>query len=312
MWYTTQHPTGCENLPCSPELAAGSLADGCSNGGRCAPLKSPTIHGASSCSVSETESSDDSRSGTMSRPSTEPPGAERSTSSAADSPARTSALPERDSGLKWGSGAGFGKNMPALFAKFDRATSLWRTAQCSFLEGLDEFSETWPKQGMMRRGACYPLRIAAHHTSASGCGLSERFPTPTVWGNYNRKGISPKSGDGLATYVRRWPTPCASDWRGPGKNGAGRDRLDYAVEKGFAKRHRYPTPQARDFKAPHRTRDESSPWKNLNDTVWMMDGEDGGRLNPNWVEWLMGWPIGWTELRPLETGKFRLWLRGRF
>lgn len=26
------------------------------------------------------------------------------------------------------------------------------------------------------------------------------------------------------------------------------------------------------------------------------------------VEWIMGWPIGWTALEPLETGKFRQWL----
>ncbi len=26
-----------------------------------------------------------------------------------------------------------------------------------------------------------------------------------------------------------------------------------------------------------------------------------GGLNPTWVEWLMGWPLGWTDLRPLET-----------
>ena len=31
------------------------------------------------------------------------------------------------------------------------------------------------------------------------------------------------------------------------------------------------------------------------------------RLNPDWVEWLMGWPIGHTDLKPLETGKFREW-----
>lgn len=24
-------------------------------------------------------------------------------------------------------------------------------------------------------------------------------------------------------------------------------------------------------------------------------------------EWLMGWPIGWTALEPLETAKFRQW-----
>jgi len=29
----------------------------------------------------------------------------------------------------------------------------------------------------------------------------------------------------------------------------------------------------------------------------------GGPLNPDWVEWLMGWPIGWTDLKPLEMDK---------
>jgi hypothetical protein len=29
----------------------------------------------------------------------------------------------------------------------------------------------------------------------------------------------------------------------------------------------------------------------------------GGSLNPTWVEWLMGWPLGWTDLKPLATGK---------
>jgi len=40
----------------------------------------------------------------------------------------------------------------------------------------------------------------------------------------------------------------------------------------------------------------------------------GGQLNPDWVEWLMGWPIGWTDLKPLGMDKFREWLRlhGRY
>jgi len=29
----------------------------------------------------------------------------------------------------------------------------------------------------------------------------------------------------------------------------------------------------------------------------------GGRLNPMWVEWLMGWHLGWTDLKPLEMDK---------
>ena len=27
----------------------------------------------------------------------------------------------------------------------------------------------------------------------------------------------------------------------------------------------------------------------------------GGQLNPEWTEWFMGFPIGWTELEPSET-----------
>lgn len=32
-----------------------------------------------------------------------------------------------------------------------------------------------------------------------------------------------------------------------------------------------------------------------------------GQLNPQWVEWFMGWPIGWTELKPLEMDRFHEW-----
>ena len=30
----------------------------------------------------------------------------------------------------------------------------------------------------------------------------------------------------------------------------------------------------------------------------------GGKLNPMWVEWLMGWLLGWTDLKPLEMDKY--------
>jgi hypothetical protein len=35
----------------------------------------------------------------------------------------------------------------------------------------------------------------------------------------------------------------------------------------------------------------------------------GGSLNPTWVEWLMGWIIGWTDLSPLAMDKYQQWLR---
>jgi len=41
----------------------------------------------------------------------------------------------------------------------------------------------------------------------------------------------------------------------------------------------------------------------------LLAGMAGGKLNPTWVEWLMGWPLEWTDCDPLGTGKFRRWLR---
>jgi hypothetical protein len=29
-----------------------------------------------------------------------------------------------------------------------------------------------------------------------------------------------------------------------------------------------------------------------------------GKITPNHYEWLMGWPVGWTDLKPLETDKY--------
>jgi len=34
---------------------------------------------------------------------------------------------------------------------------------------------------------------------------------------------------------------------------------------------------------------------------WIGKNGDIGPVNPLWVEWLMGFPCGWTDLKPLET-----------
>lgn len=34
----------------------------------------------------------------------------------------------------------------------------------------------------------------------------------------------------------------------------------------------------------------------------------GGLVHPEFHEWLMGWPIGWTALEPLEMDRFQEWL----
>jgi len=79
----------------------------------------------------------------------------------------------------------------------------------------------------------------------------------------------------------QWPTPTRSDANGPGKHGTGGMDLRTTVRQRCGQ---------------------------LTDPA-MGAIQAGGKLNPTWVEWLMGWPLGWTELQPLETGRFREWLQ---
>jgi hypothetical protein len=105
---------------------------------------------------------------------------------------------------------------------------------------------------------------------------SGSWPTPTVCGNYNRKGASATSGDGLYTVVmqrRTWPTPCASDNRDRG------NMSDPAVQRRIA------------------------IGKQIGLSMQVKESAGSGSLNPTWVEWLMGWPLGWTDLQPLATAK---------
>jgi hypothetical protein len=38
-------------------------------------------------------------------------------------------------------------------------------------------------------------------------------------------------------------------------------------------------------------------------------GRDTGNVNPDWQDWLMGWPTKWSALEPLGKDKFQQWLR---
>lgn len=63
----------------------------------------------------------------------------------------------------------------------------------------------------------------------------------------------------------------------------------------------YPTPSARDWKDSPGMSFEGKKGRSRTDQlarfVYALERTpaDGGRLNPEFVEWLMGFPIGWTE-----------------
>ena len=67
----------------------------------------------------------------------------------------------------------------------------------------------------------------------------------------------------------------------------------------------WPTPTVGDsVGARNRTSGRSSPNSKHHDGVTLCDAITPGKsgsLNPTWVEWLMGYPTGWTDLEPSET-----------
>lgn len=67
----------------------------------------------------------------------------------------------------------------------------------------------------------------------------------------------------------------------------------------------WPTPTAMDAKRwlAKRYRKDATGTRSmlLSQKVNYLAGGGAGPLNPEWVEWLMGFPIGWTELSVSET-----------
>lgn len=88
--------------------------------------------------------------------------------------ARTSALREMAKASKERA-ARFGGIMPDSLAKYDLNSSSWRTSQHCLVEGMETFSETWPRSGMMLSGTAYRLPTLAPAISETGCGL---WPSP--------------------------------------------------------------------------------------------------------------------------------------
>lgn len=129
------------------------------------------------------------------------------------------------------------------------------------------------------------------------------WPTPTVTGNHNRPGSSPKAGMGLATAAKLYPTPTqfdatCGDIRGKEYNGGTQHAMKLIQAAKL-----YPTPTTgaglcggtgnyQQLQAL-----EAAGAISAEERQSMTTG-NGGQLNPAWVEAMMGFPPGWTELEP--------------
>jgi hypothetical protein len=201
-------------------------------------LRLNPTQGRSYSNGSGTEYCQDSQSGMMSLPLMETHGEERLMSSAEDFPAKTLAQPERALDLV-DHAAGYGERWPESLAKWDRATSSWRTAQCSLFGGLEPFSETWPRWGMTQDGESLEARKPAWLNPVKDSGF---LPTLRRSGRCSAH----------KAYIRE-------DYHG--------NLEEYLGRLGFS-----------------------------------------GWISPLFSETVMEWPIGWTDIAPLEMDKFQQWL----
>lgn len=197
-------------------------------------------------------------------------------SSAEASRARTSA--------QWGSepdsplilDQDYGQKSPVWLARLDQNTWSWRTSQICLValassqgDGLAEFSETWPRSGMMRNGTVYQLQPLAPLTKGTESGF---WPTPRKNDPMKRGKIANDPRNGLAAAARYWPTPRAAK-RGPRNPDTA---LALMAANGRSSFHR------------------------LEDATACAEMQIG-IPNPTFVEWLMGFPTTWTETERSAT-----------
>ena len=149
----------------------------------------------------------------------------------------------------------------------ENVSHLWPTAVAQDAGGLAGAKSSQIKQG------------SRHSLTLSHAVL---LPTPTV-SEAEHGGPNSTYGNGSARLTGAamlWRTPCAQD--GGGRAGyADSAKLRAYIERGHQPyltdivKHPDMTPSCADVKSA---------------------GASSGQLNPTWVEWLMGFPIGWTDL----------------
>lgn len=209
------------------------------------------------------------------------------TLSAEGSPAKT--FPTQELGLaSTESEADYFGNLPASFASWSQESLSWKTSQRSLDGELMPFSGQWPRSGLMLNGQSFRQKCSARRTKGKGSSL---LPTPRV-SDAERGG----RGD-LLTILRGYQTRHAGTL--PAQDAKNRTGGASLVVKLVSM---LPTPTARDWrsgKASDETHGRNS--RPLNEVLALMSGNQSGQTNPRFLEWMMGFPLGWTELEPSVT-----------
>lgn len=266
---------------CSPGRGEDCSADYFSDGEPSAPSKSTSSAGRCSSPGRTTGPWRLSRFGTTYGVLTGSRGEEIAKSLLAAFHARTS----RRSGTGPASGGASpasGASSPASQGKCSPSGSSPKTRPTSSSSGSTSSYRTLTRSGTMRNGNVSPRPSSEPPMSGTGYGFLPRRGAADYQATLRRlqETVSRlKAGEDVALPRKEfafWPTPTRSD----------------------AKNNGVPSQLLRQY-VPLSCRVRITP-----------DGgfdRSGGRANPEFVEWLMGWPMGWSALDPLATDRFLSW-----
>ena len=204
---------------------------------------------------------------------------------------------------------GLGYETP--LANYDPDTQSWKTfgdislwEDCPLLVNL-------PPSGMTQNGVLYPQPPWEPIIDVTG---SSSWPTPTTQDHIERKSTQQKPGSrhsvGLGDAVRMWPTPTTQEVEHPEALWNEQNRRvsnnGNTHSMGLADAVRmWPTPRSTaamgdDLKGAY-SRVQRIGYKARLEEAVAIQGTPTGKLNPMWVEWLMGFPTGWTDLEDSAT-----------
>jgi len=188
----------------------------------------------------------------------------------------------------------------------------------------DRCKLTWKKKVSKSNVLLYQLQASVLGIKEKEFGLSDvMYPTPTQDSASERTKKYKQGGTPLPIAVKMFPTPSAScqmdvvappetvqqnskGWSvtrvGTGtKFGAKLNDVVNKIEK------MYPTPEAGMYKVDvsdknyHLKRLKKKKQLGLPGVIHLQKTGLGGKLNPNFVEFLMGYPMNWTKIEPTES-----------
>jgi len=187
-----------------------------------------------------------------------------------------------------------------------------KTSRDTYRLDSPQSSAIWKKIVTEQRGE-YSQRVKLAHLTKE----SESTSWPTVRvssaNGASQKELAagnPKKRLEAEVLLNPWPTPAARDYKGASgwgrqeRKGFPEDSLPNAVTN-------WPTPSAHEARLGYQDRSDPTKKGTRESLTTVIVNKAGGRsvcaghLNPDWVEWLMGVPTGWTGLGSWETGSSR-------